>query len=779
MKNKSTLLSSAVWGKLDLLRRMLRSRLLVEGLSRLALAAAAGVAVTLGLDYSLRLDRPLRAAALFLFALFMLYVLWRRVVRPMLAPMHPHALALLLERGFPQINDRLMTALETTGESVSQAMLAQTAAEAQRIVPPLPVGKIVETRRLRRIVALAVAVGVLLTGFAILKPDVMQLWFQRNVLLADVDWPQQTYLSVYYMDHTGQLRPLLQTDGAGTILQVHETAEVLRGETLEVLVASQEGPSAPEAVTLHAQYPSVGDTEETLTPLPPDQAAQYQNTVLYAGKMPATHTRTWYRKRFAGVNEAFEFYAVGGDDRRDARRPHRVVLVEAPALREVRFTVVAPAYMRQPHPTVLPGSRGVLPIPHGATVHVSAEANKPIASARMQLNGRDAVEMNVETDDETTDASRRRLIGVLKPEGKNAPATRTLSFVLRDTAGYTNRRGETFLLQILPDLPPAVRLQSRGVRNVICPSARVPLFAEAKDDHGLASMRVVYRLSESVAAETQPTAKPAWQTVGKPIAISPDAPRQETGRRTLDLLPLKLPPGGRLIVRAEARDTLPKPLDGPNTARSAELSFEIIPREKLLAQLIGLQKEARMELFQATGQQAFSQGRCASAASELAGGTIPPESLRKLADAAARQRQVINESTKVADSTAAVATEMELNRLGQPEEHAALRDNVVAPLRKLIRRMRTAAADLDDAAAMTDAAAMARGAKTIAAKQQDIYDALEAILANMHKLENRLELARRLEGLLKMSVELDALLRQRVERGVEDIFEDENSENEK
>ncbi|MBN1556340.1 MAG: hypothetical protein JXA11_16490 [Phycisphaerae bacterium] len=781
MKNESTLLSPVVLSRLRSLRLALRGRLLLEGLARLLLVVTICLFASLGLDYSLHLDKPLRITILSICGLCIFYTLWRRFIKPLVTPMTPRSLALLIERKFPQLDDRLMTALEPAGdETVSRAMLMETARQADQIARTLPVRNIVETRRLGYVACLAIILGGLLVGFAIYQPGVMRLWYRRNLLLANVDWPQRTYLSVYYVDNAGTLRPLLESDSNGVILQRRETAEVLRGEALEVLVAAPEGVVAPETVTLHVRYPSVGDTEEKLTPLSLEQAKVYHDMKMHegetpslrAGRMPATRAYTWYRKRFSGVNEAFRFHAVGGDDRRDARRPHKVSLVEAPLLAEVQFTVTSPAYMRQAQPTVLAGSRGVLPIPHGSTVHVTATATKSIASARMLLDDGDAITMAVM---EESGAPPRRLTGVVKPEGKNVSATRTLRFELRDRDGYTSRRPETYVLQILPDLPPTVNLQVCGVRNVVCPTARIPLLLEAKDDHGLASVRAVWR-ADDPALKT-PTTAPTYQPVDKSAPVSPDDPRRHDVKPMLDLLPHKLPPGMKLTVRAEAVDTLPESLQGPNTTAGSELTFDIIPREKLLSQLIGLQKEARMELFQAMGQQEFARGRCSSAAGDLAAGTIQPAILKKLADAGARQRQVMNEATKVADSMASVATEMELNRLGRPEEHAALRDNVVSPLRKLLQVMRTVSADLDAARKLSDAPRLARRAREIAKQQKDVYDAMETILANMSKLENRLELARQLEGLLKMSVELEAILRQRVEREIEDIFEDEEKAN--
>ncbi|MCK5557403.1 MAG: hypothetical protein KAJ01_03435, partial [Candidatus Hydrogenedentes bacterium] len=340
-----------------------------------------------------------------------------------------------------------------------------------------------------------------------------------------------------------------------------------------------------------------------------------------------------------------------------------------------------------------------------------------------------------------------------------------------DTAGYTNRRGEQYVVHVLPDKAPMVTLRSRGVRRVVCPSAIIPLLVGAEDDYGVGGIRILYRLgipeSDSPGGKSPKTAEePPYVLVATPIPASPDVRKLLRGERILDIEPLKLAPTAHLYVRADAFDLLPKELGGPNLSSSGVLSFRVITREELLGQLIGKQKEVHVEFFQAMGQQALARGRSESVVSELAGGpkTIDVDVPRKLADSVNGQRQFANESVKAADTLEAVAEEMELNRLGEVEDYQMIRSGIVQPLRELVEDMRSVITDFDEAKDIKDVAALLLKTRLIAEKQKSIYRRMEDILAHMKKLETRLELARRLEGLLKMSIELDAILKERLDK---------------
>ncbi|MCD4826138.1 MAG: hypothetical protein K8S55_16225 [Phycisphaerae bacterium] len=791
------LLQSGILGKLRSLGMMLRGRLVAEGLAWLMVSLVCLVMVTLVFDYVLRLDRAQRALILGLCGVGVLVVVYRGLLAPLLVPMDRENLALLVERHYSRLGDRLISALQFAGQGhavaagVSGDMIQRMADEANTIAADLKFSKIVDTKRLGKLWAIAGIIVLMLGGFGVLRADVMKLWFQRSILLADVDWPQNTYLSVHYIDKDGRLQPLLKVDKAGKILTVCKEVELLRGDDLEVVITAT-GSVDPDSVTLHAWYPSVGDTEDKIFPVDEITAAKLRKRLDIpssrdGGKRKQNRKQNVFVRKIPAISEELTFYITGGDDSRDGRQPHQLRLVDPPALSKLRFAVEYPAYMHRSdrdRMDVLDGGRGVLPVPLGATVRVTAQANKDLRGAQILLDGLPVGQVKLEAVGKDKTA-RRQFRGMFTITGKNEARTATLKFLLEDTAGYVNRRGEQYVVQIRPDLMPTVKLRSRGVRQVICPTAMIPLIAQAGDDCGVRSIQITYRkelpkdetdTGETGKAELPPKPEKPIKVAG-PI-ISSEIKRKLRGERILDIEPLKLPVGTRLRIIAAASDLLPKEFAGPNVTQSAELTFNVISREQLFALLVGRQKEVRMEFFQAMGQQEFSRGRCEAVARQAAAGAIGADASGKLADAANKQRQVISESTKAADTLNAVALEMELNRLGKAEEYQAIRSDIVIPLRSLVGDMRQVVVDFDKARKLTDAGELAARTKQIAKDQADIYRKMEEIIKHMRKLENRLELARRLEGLLKMAIEMDAILRKQVEQTTVEIFEEEKEKDE-
>jgi hypothetical protein len=134
---------------------------------------------------------------------------------------HPRALALVLERRFPQIlGDRLITAVElanpreTIQFGYSPAMIEETIHEAAQRVEKLPIGEVFNWRRLIRQGALVLVVtlgGYLaagglfamgnafggedsgLSGFSQFH-DVAAIWGERSLFLENTIWPRRAHL---------------------------------------------------------------------------------------------------------------------------------------------------------------------------------------------------------------------------------------------------------------------------------------------------------------------------------------------------------------------------------------------------------------------------------------------------------------------------------------------------------------------------------------------------------------------------------------------------------
>jgi len=329
--------------KLAALRRTLRRRLAGEGLGWIVLGLVAVVFVSFGLDRLFHLAVGLRVAVLAACLGGVVYVAGRFLVRPMRVPMRRDQVALLLEDRYRCLGDRLISAIQLSDappSSGSPAMIRKMAAEANELARPLDIRAVVDARGLRRALVLAAAAVALLLALGIWQGEMLGLWFRRNLLLADEPWPQRVYLTVLGDDF-----------------------HVIRDENLPVEAVLEERSELPEHVTLHATLPSVGATQVKMKAVPGDPRR--------------------YRHVFERVTEPFEFYVIAGDDKRDERRPHRVIVVQRPSLTAVDWTFEPPQYL----PGALAPLRGQ-GVPVGSTITLSAAATKDLrpGGARLHLD---------------------------------------------------------------------------------------------------------------------------------------------------------------------------------------------------------------------------------------------------------------------------------------------------------------------------------------------------------------------------------------------------------
>jgi hypothetical protein len=722
------LVSAEVRAKLDRLRRALSLRLLLEGLAWLALALVAVVFVTLGFDYLFRLERDLRGAIMLLAVAGMGVVVWRQLVAPLRVPMDAPELALLVERRFGQLGDRLIGAIQFSRRGdceqlgVSMAMVARMAEEAHALAAPLPFRQIVERRGVLRSWAFAGGAGAVLLLFGLWQGELLRLWFHRNVLFADVPWPQSTYL---------------------TVRSDPPEFTVLRGDDLTVIVEVETRSRAvPDHVTFHARYAALGWTEET-------------------AEADRDEPRKFV-KVFPAVSEEFELYVTGGDDRRDKRRPHKVRLIDPPGLLDVEFVVRYPSYMRPTRPDVFPGGTGALPVPIGAKVTVQARANKPLSAAAILLDEQEVGRLSPQN---VSRAGQRvelplRYLGEFEIVGKNKPVTKVLRFALTDEQGHSNRRGAKYMVQVQPDHRPMVDLKKLGIGVRISPRAVLPLQLGIKDDWGLAAADVRVRMgAASKDANTQP------------VALPPDAERQFEGRHDLDLEPLKLSPGGTVYVSAQATDTLPEVYGGPNVGESSPLSFSVVKPEDLMEEFLRRQKEIRLEFVQAIALQESARAKTATAGLILARGTIEPEVRRLLLDSGGIQQNVGAEVSKAADSLAAILEEMKNNRLGTDSGREQIRSDVVKPLRDLEQRMRKVTAAIQATRKVDQIGDLKGRTGEIEQEQAQLLDGMDKVLQRMVKLESKQELANKLQIIIEWSQQLLESIRKKEEAEVGKVLQ--------
>lgn len=707
------LLGSAIREKLVALKGALRRRLASEGVSWLMVSLVALVFLTLGFDYTFRLNRDLRLVLMEASLVGVLWVLWRQFLRPLRVPMAQEDLALLVERRYGQLGDRLISAVEFSRadpahlELASPAMIDRMAHQANEMARPLDFQKVVERSDMWRAVGAAACAAMLLGGFAVWKHDVIALWFQRNVTIwSTAEWPQQTVLRV---------------EGGPDFV-------VVRGRDLGVTISVEAGKVAPEYVTVHADYPSVtGTTEDTVHLTDPS-------------------SRT-YVKVFRAVAEPFEFYVTGGDDSRDKRRPHKVRVLDPPALRDVTFTVVCPAYMKQEKPRKYPGSLGTINVPDGSTVQIAARATKDLASARILLDGKPAGEMAVRSLAVAGSGGARQR-GVrghfqleVKPVARGKARrvrTRELKLALTDTDGISDPVAGQYLIQVLPDQDPKVSARKQGVGSRVTPNATIPLLVHGTDDCGVTALKT--------QIQVLPEKKPPL-TAAIPLA--------ETGttevhtRHELELAD-RFEPKTVIQISVQAEDTFPSNWGGPNRSGSGVLDFRIVRPEELMRELVQRQKELRLEFVRTIALQASARAKVLLAIQTAGGDTVPLEAQQAMTASSGLQTSVASECAKAAMTLQVILDELTYNKLGTRQSRQRLDDDVVQPLRDLAGPIETTIEALRSMAKLTDAVAFRQQADLTAKAQLKILDELKAIRDRMQKLESRQELAYKLEMIIKL-----------------------------
>jgi DNA-binding transcriptional MerR regulator len=686
------------------------------------MAAVAGVLATLGLDYVLRLDRAQRVFIMVVAYAGLAYVLWKVLVAPLRVPMSGDDLALLVERRHRALGDRLISSLQferRRDPAVSDAMIRAAADQANAMAASTPFHDVVERGRLWRTLRLAACSAALLAGFGIWQGGVLGLWAKRHLLLmsdADAAWPQDTYLDVL---------------GAQ-----NGTFSVLRGDDLKVVIMAR-GEVAPQSITLFARFPSLaGQVEETL-------------------EIDAS-TRC-YQKVFPSVAEEFEFYVMGGDDRRGKKNPLKVRLIDAPSLIEARYTIIAPPYMNRRDAEV-EASRGSMAVPVNSRIDFVGTATKDIRAARLLLDGQPVAQAQVlELTVEGT--SRRRLVkGSLVLSGANVPASRTLSVWLQDSEGFTNRRAGSCAITVQSDAPPTVEAKRHGVSERIAPTAIVPLALDIKDEYGLSSAWVSVRChGRSAALPDVPVAN-----------LSAGAREFRTPRQEADLEPARLKPGDVVVLCVHAADSMPRELGGPNIGSGATIELRVIKPEELKDELIQRQKALRAEFIQAIALQESSRAKTAAAA-EAIGEDLPPELASMLVDSSRMQATVASQTAHVADAMAAIREELSNNRLANQEDLAQVQ-SVVDPLRALGTPMAQASALLSGARQINSAPEARKQVAEIALVQAAIARQMDEVLQRMLKLESRQELANQLETLIKWSEGLRDQIEKIGEREVGNVF---------
>ena len=716
--------------QLDRQRRRARRGIWIETLGTLCLLLLAYALPTLLTDRALRLEWIYRCVLLVSFVVVVVRVVHRKLVRPLAVPLDETEMALAVERRAPGLGQALISSLQferdlraAAHRDESPELKARVVAGVRERIAAIPFAAAVDAARVQRfLAAIGGTVGVFALWLA-LAPASLSIWAQRNVLLANVDWPRHTTLR--FADAAVEVR-------------------LPQGDALTVRVLSE------------------GE-------LPEQAFVDYEFAGGDRGTEPMSRTGdgefTW---TIDAVLDDATLTVEGGDALPIVLR---VRVVERPRLEDVSVRVRYPDYMeREPH--AVPPTEGELRLPKGAHLDLAGRSQKPLETAFLLFGNEQREALTVAADGVS-------FAGSFAP---TASGLLIVDVVDRDRLGAG--APPKWLLSVGDDKPPALDVRLRGVGASITTHARIPAELKVRDDFGLrtvvAEARFVAETTADVPTPGDGTA-PAEAVPFAPAQATFDAalPRSALRHEALAIVDLTqwntapdenapgnpIRPGATFSLRFAATDNFGP--GEPHTGYGETMTFRVVTREKLVEELRRRQVEQRRELEQIAEEERAAALVLAEMVAPTAAGERRREVETRLR-ALARQQQTLGRRVAfVGEAYQRILWEYENNRLIEANKVRQIESVVTAPLADLAKAAFPATSRLVEAFAGGSDEATRRQAVDGYA---DIQRRLQAVLEQMEQAENLAALLEELRNVIKMEDAVIDDVERRVRETEQDLF---------
>ncbi len=684
--------ASIILERLAELRRKLSAWLIVDGLSRVLALVVAIIAVDLLLDWSFQMDRPQRLVMLVLSFAVVAIVAYRRLWRPLSESATDDALALRIESQNPVLHERLISALQLArletpppgaSPQMTNAVIEQGIAAAQQ----LNIASLLDRNRLLWNGGLLVAALVTLGGTAAagMVNDTIAIWFQRNVLLTDREWPQDVHFRIL-------------------------------GAKDDVLAVPRGDDWLLEAEVM----------EDSLR-IPSEAWLEIRGEKRLQRMDSSTSESNRFQVQLAAVNDPVEFRIV---EARASSPWMKLELVDRPAVADLTLTASPPLYTKQAAGK-LPAEGGPYQLLKGTSLSIRGRATKPLSKATLS-HGQKTHLMTVSA---SGDFELQLLAGETKDGDYSLTLADTESLLLpgqSEPGPLTSRVPVTFRLKLLGDKPPQVLAKLKGVSGVVTARALIPIEARLSDDYSLAAARLQrrHRLESDAADITGVTDLTAAARLPGPTAdLAHD----------FDLAPLAIPPGVSISFYIEADDF--NDVTGPGVGRSSVFVARVVTDAEFRANLLAREREQAVELEKRIKlqEELLTETKALDAATRGLTELDGPQR-DQLARGRKRQKSIGEDAAKIARKFEELVAEIRNNRIeeGEPAPlQERLKSRIIAPLWKVSTDDVDAAMTAIDQTTRSLAVPADRGKRLgeTAAAQQRLVERLKEILSQMEQAQ--------------------------------------------
>jgi hypothetical protein len=713
---------------LESLRAKIRSYVLIEG-SAIVLASL-GVLfwLSFGIDHawfwmsSLELPVWFRAGFDVIVVAAMVFLLMTWVGLRMARGFRARALALVLEKRFPELNDRLITAVEfaesreNPESELGGAMLNRTVEDVVHAAQKLDVTSVFDRGPMRKAVTSAAVLAASIVGLAVANQQALATWRDSFLSLHDEYWNRESDFTIHVVAQPGDLVREFKDN----------TYKHARGSDLTILLRSKDGSKVPDRVQLAYRMSGGG-----------------RGTVL------CSKLDDEFRHTITGVLEDLEFRIYGGDF--VTRTPYLIRVVDPPRLERIELACNYPIYTGRRHPdwTEKNPLRDIVQV-RGTQVAVPAETefllqgqcNKPLASARIQFGNFELVVARagdavsgeiVERTEEgelmseiavdpgrvvrwiDSDGTKLTIPFVLSPQENDAATSRIeklttefgdpfviapdtqIRIFLEDTDEILTSEPARLLVNGVLDTPPLVETKLRGIGTSITRKASIPILGRISDDYGISGLNFEYQVNDEEWKTIELEAPPVESEGGIPIREFVLKRNDDEEYERFKVIDQDLSLGQRLTVSVVATDG--DNLNGPHQTRGERYIFKIVSNEELLSVLYQRELNLRRQFEQILTEAKQTQTDLIlhrSKADErkralAAGGELDDKARAKIAEDSAaivacaerslhQVRKNANETASIELGFRDIREELVNNGLHTPQTLERLDDRIVKPL---------------------------------------------------------------------------------------------------
>ena len=622
----------------------------------------------------------------------------------------------------------------------------------------------------RRFFSLTVLTVLLLGSIVVLgaiRPNWVQIWFQRVVCLSNVQWPRQVRIWVDGFEN--------RNNPVGTL-------RIVRGDDLKLKVwADTSRPTVPERVTVSYR----------------DGTGRFVRAAMVRNQGPGGQKRSGTGDKATAIPGLEFTYIIrgvldpllidfrGGDA---TLNDLTIAVVDSPIVAKGELVERFAAYLQRKDRSYAAG--GTNRAAEGSSLQFVGWGNKPLKAVRGTIKSGDGKTtvlsprfVESKESKESKDLGTAGLFSRFELDLGVCNEDFVLTIDLTDQDGLESRRSAVYRISAIADRVPELGAQPKGLGVACTKEARIPFAGPIQDDNGIAAVRLSY---EIIRKEEKKSGKLYRLTT------EGETPSLSAGKIQLDwsgeFRPAEIPLewGDLVTLTVEATDGRNlKTVRNPDCGQSAPLSFEVVTPERmrmiLEASELNLRRQfetvfdefrSTRELL-ATIQTANQTGEASEKPSEKR--TARADEFQILH--ADRTVQNVGKNSQeflaIAEGFEDLVDQMVNNLVDTPEWKQRLSEGIARPLEKIARetlpKLQQNAVELRKSMENGQADEAARKKKTVQTQFDEAVAQLDAVLGKMLQMEDFNEAIELLRQIIERQEGLETGIKKKQKQSLEDL----------